>query len=293
MALPSVETLRCFVAAAEHLNFRRAAREVALTPAALGQRIRQLEDELGASLFDRNTRSVELTTAGHALLPAAREALAALRRCTEVIDEATGPLRFTLGTRFELGLSWVVPALLSWREQSPQIEVDLYFGASNDIVDRLAHGLLDAIVTSAPVARDGWTAVALHEEHYVLVGTPTLLERTPLQQARDAASHTLLDIDRTLPLGRYLLSVVPALDFGRVGACGSGAAVRQFALASQGVAVLPRYMVQDDLERGSLRELLGDVPMLHDTFRLIFRRLHPAAPALLALAAFLRDQPLR
>jgi DNA-binding transcriptional LysR family regulator len=293
MALPSVDTLRCFVAAAEHLNFRRAAREVALTPAALGQRIRQLEDELGAALFYRTTRSVELTSAGHALLPAARDALTALRRCSEAISDVSGPLRFVLGTRFELGLSWVAPSVLAWRAVEPKVEVDLYFGAGADIVDRLAYGLVDAIITSAPVMRDGWTAEPLHPEHYVLVGAPTLLDARPLACVADAAAHTLVDIDRTLPLGRYLLSAAPGLDFARVTACGAGAAVRQFILSGQGVAVLPRYMVERDLVTGTLQALLPEVPLLHDTFRLMFRREHPAAPVLVRLAAFLRQQPLR
>lgn len=73
-ALPSLDSLRCFAAAARLLNFRAAARTVALTPAALGQRIQKLEEELGAQLFRRTTRSVALTEAGLALLPAASSA---------------------------------------------------------------------------------------------------------------------------------------------------------------------------------------------------------------------------
>jgi len=69
--LPSIESLRCFTAAAKLLNFRAAARSVALTPAAFGQRIKQLEEQLGTSLFHRTTRSVRLTESGLALLPAA------------------------------------------------------------------------------------------------------------------------------------------------------------------------------------------------------------------------------
>src|SRR5689334_25354523 len=63
----SFESLRCFLAAARLLNFRNASRAVALTPAAFGQRIRQLEEQLGVELFARTTRSVSLTERGIAL----------------------------------------------------------------------------------------------------------------------------------------------------------------------------------------------------------------------------------
>ena len=74
MNLPSVDSLRCFCAAAKFLNFRAAARAVALTPAAFGQRIKQLEDQLGAQLFVRTTRSVRLSAAGLSLVPVAQRA---------------------------------------------------------------------------------------------------------------------------------------------------------------------------------------------------------------------------
>ena len=64
MRLPDLDSLRCFEAAAVALNFRRAARAVALPPAAFSDRIRQLEDQVGEPLFKRSTRQVALTVAG-------------------------------------------------------------------------------------------------------------------------------------------------------------------------------------------------------------------------------------
>src|SRR3954471_14359440 len=78
---PSLESLRCFVEAARLLNFRAAARVVALTPAALGERIRGLEELMGDTLFHRTTRKVVLTQAGLDLVPWAERALEAGRDC--------------------------------------------------------------------------------------------------------------------------------------------------------------------------------------------------------------------
>src|SRR5258708_33936200 len=81
MTLPSLESLRCFDAAARLLRFRAAAKAVHLTPAALGHRIRQLEAELGVRLFERTTRRGRLTSAGPPAGPDRAPLPAAARTC--------------------------------------------------------------------------------------------------------------------------------------------------------------------------------------------------------------------
>jgi len=285
--------LRCFVAAAEHLNFRRAATEVALTPAALSQRIKQLEDMLRCVLFERSSRHVALTPAGQALLERARPALAALRTCAEVADAKPSRVRVVVGTRFELVLSWLVPNLIELREQRPTWHVDLLFGSGPEILARLEQTQVDAIVTSAPVADADWEAEVLHPESYALVAAPALLARVPFATATDAARHTILDVDGALPLLRYASSVCPGLVFGDLWRCGTGAAIHELVRAGQGVAVLPQHMVREDVDAGGLVRVLPELELLTDTFRLIYRKSSPQAATLRELAAWLRTRPLR
>jgi len=290
--LPSVDSLRCFVAAAQQLNFRRAAAEVALTPAALSQRIKQLEDQLGCVLFDRSSRHVALTPSGTALLERARPALEALRACADVADSGPSRLRLTIGTRFELGMSYLLPAILELRTSKPHWRVEPVFGSGPEILERLERGAVDAIVTSAPVADALWESMVLHPEAYELVGAPSLIARTPLRAPEDSAAHVLLDVDGDLPLARYALSVCPGLSFGDVWRVGTGAAVHTLARAGQGVAVLPTHMVEADLREGRLVRLLPELALLGDTFRLIHRRESPLTDALAELAEVLRARPL-
>lgn len=292
-SLPPVESLRCFVAAAEQLNFRRAAAEVALTPAALGQRIKQLEAQLECRLFDRSPRHVTLTPEGQALLGRARAALEALRACHEVTASEGTAVRMTLGTRFELGMSWVVPSLLELRRSHPRWHVDLVFGSGPEILERLEAGRVDAVVTSAPSARAEWTAQPLHPEHYVFVGAPSLLDTTPFGQPGDAPRHRLVDIDASLPLARYLISAGPELRFDDVWCMGTGAAVLSVVREGEGVAVLPVHMVQDDLAAGRLRLVLPEIELLSDSFRLLYRATSPLAEVLAELAEHLRARSLR
>jgi DNA-binding transcriptional LysR family regulator len=291
--LPSIESLRCFFAAALHLNFRRAAAEVGLTPTAFSERIRGLENELGCALFVRTTRHVELTAQGEALLPAAESVLGGMEACVDAVKGRTGFVtRLQVGTRFELGVSWLLPAFVELERQKPHLELDSYFGSGDDIVDRLERGLLDCIVTSAPVARDNWQAEVLHPETYEFVGAATLLARLPLRSVADAASHTLLDVDHSLPLARYLLSAAPGLEFRQIRACGAGAAMVQRVLAGSGVAVLPTYMIREELAKKRLVRLLPRVRLLSDSFRLLHRKGHRFSPALRDLATFLRGRAL-
>ncbi|QDG53556.1 LysR family transcriptional regulator [Persicimonas caeni] len=291
--LPSIDNLRCFLAAAEHLNFRRAAEQMALTPTAFGQRIQKLEELLDQRLFERTTRHVELTAAGRRLLGQARQTVQQARRCAEVVHrEEEAPARFTVGTRFELGLSWIVPALQELREVHPNWHVDLYFGSGSDILDELRAGKVDCVVTSAPVAERKWHAEFLHPEEYVFVAAPDLLDKTPFDEPDHAREHVLLDIDRTLPLTRYLTSVTGELKFDQVWMCGAGGAMHRLVLDAAGVAVLPLYMVEDDLQEGRLVRLLPEVELLSDSFRLLYRDSSSLQGVLWRFAEFMRGRPL-
>jgi DNA-binding transcriptional LysR family regulator len=288
-----VESLRCFFAAAQHLNFRRAASEVGLTATAFSERIRSLERELGTTLFTRTTRKVELTRAGRALEPAAERALGSVQACLHALSEpGEVPVRLRLGTRFELGLSWLLPAVTELERARPNWQVDLYFGSGPDILTRLEQGTLDAAVTSAPAAHANWQARMLHPEAYAFVGGAQLLKARPLRAPRDAQRHTLLDVDETLPLARYLLSVAPSLEFERVRLCGAGAAVLKRVLAGDGVAVLPSYMLDAGLKAKRLVRLLPNLRLLSDTFRLVHRKNNHQSLALGELATFLQERPL-
>jgi len=296
--LPSIDNLRCFEAAARLLNFRAAARAVSLTPAAFSQRIRQIEERLEVRLFERSTRSVHLTQAGINLLPAARACLAAAGACIAAAKGESGKpsIELTLGTRFELGMSWLVPLLDELERAHPNISLNLYFGSGPELLYRLRVLALDAVITSARLSTPMLDAFNLHDEAYVLVANAEYLKRSPLATAADAAAHTLLDIDEELPLYRYFAesaSAPPPLRFAGYRFLGLGAAVKARALGGHGIAVLPRHMVQAELESGQLARILPKVDLLSDHFRLVYRRDDPRRSAYEELAATLRETPIR
>jgi LysR family glycine cleavage system transcriptional activator len=295
--LPDLDSLHCFITAAEQRHFRAAARAVGLSPAAFSDRIKRLETNLGASLFSRTTRSVALTPAGHRLLPEARHCLEQARRCVEVVsEEGELPLELLIGTRFELGMSWLVPALSTLQAAHPNRQIHLDFGQSDDLLARLRDGRLDAFISSTRLTISGLTYATLHPEDYVFVAAPELVARVPMRGAVDAAAHRLLDTSPALPLFRYLLDGLGETEdwpFQGVESLGSIAPIRFRLLESAGVAVMPRYFVQEDIDAGRLVQLLSDAPMRTDAFRLIWRVNDHRDAALRALAGELRALPLR
>lgn len=295
--LPALDAVRCFVLAARLLNFRAASRAVGLTPAALGKRIQQLEDQAGAPLFHRTTRRVELTEAGLALLPHAQRLLEAAEDCLRASRGELGPppMQLTLGTRHELGLSWLVPLLPRLREAAPSVTFHLYFGAGQDLENRVRTQEIDAAVSSRQLRDPLLHGERLHVERYTFVGSPALLARRPFDSAEDAADHDLIDAHTDLPLFHYWLDAQPDLTpprFARVILMGTIAAIRALVLAGEGLAVLPSYLVADDLARGALAQVLPETGTREDHFRLLFRHDDPRRHLFLSLAEVMRAAPL-
>lgn len=295
--LPDLESLRCFVAAADRPSFRLAAGAVGLSPAAFGARIKALEEQLGAPLFERTTRKLRLSTAGARLLPEARACLEQVRRCAaSVHDDRPLPLSLTLGTRYELGLSFVVPALDALTAARPERTLHLRFGDTPDLLAALLRGQVDCMLSSARLSERELEYARVHRERYVFVGRRDTLKRARLRGAADAERHVLLDISADLPLFRYLLDARPSDEpwrFAEHRYLGTIAAVRARVMAGAGVAVLPHYFVRDALGKKQLVPILPGTTLPSDWFRLVWRRGHPDGAALRELAAELAARPLR
>jgi DNA-binding transcriptional LysR family regulator len=288
-----LDSLRCFDAAATTLNFRAGAGRVHLSPAAFSDRILRLEEELQVSLFTRTTRRIELSEEGRRLLPIAREVIAGAERLRAAGrgQQAASPYELYLGTRYELGLSWLCPALGPLERAHPERTIHLYNGDTPDLLLRLERGDLDAVVASMRLTSPKLSYAALHPEEYVLVS-----KRACLKRREDARALTLVDVSRDLPLFRYLLDALPDAEpwpFARVELMGGIGNIRHRVLDHAGrVAVLPRYFVQRDLAAHRLVRLLPRVALRADAFRLVFRTGHPRTQELLALAEELRQHAL-
>lgn len=295
--IASIDSIRCFLCAARMLNFRRAARAVATTPAAFTQRIQKLEEQLGCQLFVRSTRSVTLTERGIALIPVAERCVAAAEECEQVGRGHTGQpsIDLVLGTHHSLGLSWVLPQREALMRDRPWLNLHLYFSAGPNLHELVKTMQIDCAITSLAFADARLGSINLHREDYLFVAAPKLLASRPFRSTQEALHHTLIDVTAAQPLFRHFRDGPKGsfpLQFAKEYWVGGIAAVRQEVLRGAGVAVLPAYFVRDDITAKKLTRLFPSVVLQHDFLRLVFRAADPRRAILESLAEGLGRVPL-
>ncbi|HEX6766437.1 MAG TPA: LysR family transcriptional regulator [Polyangiaceae bacterium] len=296
-ALPDLESLRCFVQAVTFSSFRTAASKVSLSPAAFGARIRRLEEQLGAQLFVRTTRRVALTPEGAKLLPKARRCLDEAERCSRAFENSEPvPFDLRIGTRFEVGMSWIIPALGPLERVQPERRLHVYFGDTAWLLQQMLRDEVHCMVTSARLSSPNLVFARLREEEYVLVGERKLVAEMPVLGPKDARRHVLLDLHADLPLFRYFLDARSPKEewvFERIQYLGGIAAVRSRVLEGAGVAVLPLFFVRRDLASGRLTRLMPQTKLPRDWLRMVWRRGQVQETRIRELAAELSERPLR
>lgn len=167
-----IRWLEAFVAVAEELHFGNAALRLRMAQSPLSQTIRKLERSLGAELFLRSTRSVELTAAGHALLPYAREVLAQIDIAQRAVQVPQGRVygNLKLGFTGVLNHFSLPPLALAVQRTYPDIKLSLVGRVmTRDAVVQLESGVLDLAFVGLPVDSTRINARLLKSENYGVV----------------------------------------------------------------------------------------------------------------------------
>ncbi len=194
--------LRLFAVLADELHFGRAARRVFLSQPALSQQIRALEERLGVDLIDRTSRRVDLTPAGRALAPVAREIVDGMQRLRGLADtlarEVTGHLRLgAIGA--EAAMPYTVEILAELAARHPAVTVEV---RGVDFVEQsaaLAAGELDAAFLRSPVpATFRILPLATEPRVACLPATDPLAGKSPITLA-DLRDHPVVDVPPGAP----------------------------------------------------------------------------------------------
>jgi len=192
-----IRQLRAFLAAADELNFTRAARRLNVVQQSLSAAIVQLETAVGVRLFDRSTRAVALTAAGEAWLPHARAALAAVDRADAAARDLAagraGRLRVGLAATAALDLT---PRLLrAYAERRPLVELVTEYHDFEDPSGGLLDGRTDVAIVRPPFTSDGleFAVIAQEARYAVLAADDPLAGRAEIVFA-DIVDRAWLDI---------------------------------------------------------------------------------------------------
>lgn len=251
MELPPLNALRAFEAAARNLSFRIAARELFVTPGAVSQQVKALEQYLGVTVFERVGRGVHLTDAGRRLYPVLRSAFQNIGETAEALrlHNESGPLTVSLPPA--LAMKWLLPRLPRFRELHP--EIDVRVRASTHLVNFSLEGVDVAIRCGGgeyPGLRSDWL---MYEEAFA-VCSPQLLEHAPpLRTPADLRHHTLLHDESGSGWGLWLQAQgVHDVDTDHGPTFSDATMALQAAIEGQGVALSYTPLAYLDLAAGRL-----------------------------------------
>jgi len=250
--------LHVFACAARHLSFTRCAEELHITPGAVSQQMRQLEERLGYRLFLRRARGVELSAEGQRLAQTVAEAYGSIE--AELLRLDAGEIRGTLRLRSipSFLAKWLTPRLPRFQQRYPDIELRL---VAEDSAQALNPGDFDLAIDLNDGSYPGMLSTPLLDEQIFPVCSPALLRgRPPLHGPADLAHYPLLH-DITAWRGSseyaewefYLESIGAAgLDVRRGHTFNRNHLTIEAAIAGSGVAIARRTLLNDELERGAL-----------------------------------------
>ncbi len=224
-----LNALRVFDAAARHLSFTRAADELAVTPAAVGQQIRALEDHLGTVLFRRTPQGLELTDEGSAGLDPLREGFLRFEESVQNMQSGQASDRYTIAAPREFYAQWLASRLAAFRAENPDAQFQM---VADDNADFTEANLDCAFrMVDGPGDLEG---VELAKACRVTVAAP------------DGAQDWI-----SWPQGEPPEGENAALQVANAGQALSS------AMAGMGKAILPAPLVEEAIANGRLQKLAG------------------------------------
>ena len=293
--LPALSSLRAFEAAARLSSFKDAAAELAVTPGAVSQQIRALEDDLGVKLFTRAVRSVTLTEAGQSLQPAVSSAFLQLRDAVDQVwPKAVRPLR--VESSGPIIRKWLLPRLHRFAERNPELPVS--FETSSEISAFGKDGP-DVVIRFTRAPGEGLFAVKLCEDFLLPLASPDLVAQLDLHQASDIVRAPLLHDTSTAPFAKNLNW---SGWFSRAGLDTAGAQrgmrfERQAAdhaidaaVNGAGVVLARRFLARKEMLDGRLVMPFGPVIPMHVSYFVVCQKGDETRPEIASFINWSREE---
>lgn len=254
--IPSLAALRAFEAAVRTGSLSAAARELNVTHAAIAQHVRTLEDHLGVSLLARAGRKMAPTAEGSALAQSLSEGFGQIAAGVRAVSAAQQDKPVSLTLTPSVAEQWLMPRLPDFWATHP--EITLSIAPSTRLTDLRADGY-DLGIRYGKGQWPGLHAEFLLSANYVIAASPELLQGKEACCLEDLKDFTWV-FDPTIKEPRRWAESngLPICDT-KVMELGTTMMILSAVRASAGIAILPEALVQDDIARGTLREVLDVV----------------------------------
>ena len=293
--LPPLNSLRAFEAVGRYLSFSKAADELNVTPGAISQQVRGLEDFLEIKLFKRRNRSIVLTDSGQVFLPLLSDGFAGISAAVESVRRSQGDEPLTISAAPSFTAKWLIPRLCKFQALHP--EIDVRIDASSRLVD-FAREDIDVGIRFGTGEVEGLDSIYLFSFDLIPVCSPDLMhEGKAVHDLSDIRHHTLLhsqdtDFDPSFPDWAMWLATagVDDVDASRGMFFSQGEMVIEAAIEGQGIALGASVMVAGAIESGRLVQPFETRLPVRLSFHLITTRQKWGNPKISAFRRWILDE---
>jgi len=288
--IPSTTALSAFESAARHQSFTKAADELAVTQSAICRQIGTLEEFLGLKLFRRSRRGVALTEAGTSYAKKVTSRLDEVERDTlELMAKGGHGETLELGVVPTFATKWLLPRLPSFANEHPGITVNMSARTRPFLFEETS---FDAAIYAGESRWPGTEGIFLMHENLIAVCNPKLLgPRTTLSRADWSRYPLLQQSTRPYTWRDWFSSRGMQVDGDM-----TGPRLELFSMLSEaaiqglGIALIPRFLVEDELDRGLLVQVAQHHYLSDRSYYLIYPEQKSETPALAAFRAWLEAQ---
>ncbi|PIF39232.1 LysR family glycine cleavage system transcriptional activator [Delftia sp. 60] len=252
-----LQALRTFVEVGQRKSVKAAAQALHVTPGAVSQQIRVLEDRLGVVLLERERLGMRLTEAGASVFPRLREAFLQIDQAMHDLESTKARRSLTVSTVATFAASWLVPRLGRFKQLHPDIEIRVE--ATSELVD-LRRDRVDVALRHGLGDYPGLEVLPLMAPVLTPVASPGFLKvhGAVIHEAGDCLGYPLLhDGDRAdWPLWLKAHGVADDLRAERGSAFDDDFLLIRAAEAGQGLALVPQAYAQEEIAAGRLIQVL-------------------------------------
>lgn len=287
----TIKQLRYFDALARHNHFGRAAEACAISQPALSMQIKELEESVGAALFERGPRTIRLTRFGE-------EFVIRIRSILRSIDELGDMARAARGGVIERLRLGIIPTIAPYMLPSvirgltlkfPGIDIHVRETQTQKLIDELNEGRLDAALVALPASEKSLFEMPLFEEKFVLV-RPKIDADKPIPQIEKLAQMRLLLLEEGHCFREQALSFCSIKpEQPRDGLDGSSlSTLVQMVSAGIGVTLIPEMAVGVETRSASVSVNHFDAPEPSRTIGMIWRKTNRLSDQLVQIAQVIK-----
>lgn len=288
--LPSLSALRAFEATARHESAKQAAQELSVTATAISHQVRGLEEALGVTLFLRKPRQLVLTPQGRELLQVLETAFDSISHVVERLSAVPVRHAVTLSTTPAVAVRWLLPWVCMLRDSHPDIDLRIHASHEPAALDGVT---ADIAIRYGDGRWPGLVAEKLFDNTFI----PSCSPHLGLHDVNQLASHSLIHFHPhesvAAPINWALwqrLAKVPELDVNAGLVFSDETHAIAAATGGQGVALMSRQLIADELQEGRLIQPFGPV-LEGKPFFLVYPETSQHNPLIIAIRDWVMSVP--